>query len=338
MAFPAHVEALRLEMVERVWKESTVVGPLPELMCDIMAYIPKPVLTLEEISLPGGPDFIFVRGGIIYGIFKQERLIFLTQMCPPGKHTDLVKSTRSQRWYYNATYFYDSGASHLYILHDDAGTSSTDSKIRGTVSLLVYDVEASKVHKVLKLPNLSGAGEFPCKMAAVGTSVFLGVQWSRDSGESSRASEVLHVNSEGNVAVLWYVYDREVKLVGLHPVSASPLLLDVIYCEGHTCHSVRLEMIHSTAPVVFEEKNRYRISMNGSSGVFGGGILMVRSASEISLLDSRLRSIFNELSFPGNPQIIAVQTDRYGGIYFLLERRVNSMDRYRVLCAHPYFN
>ncbi|KAF4660044.1 hypothetical protein FOZ61_004276 [Perkinsus olseni] len=73
MLFPAHVEALRCSMVERVWKESTVVGPLPELMCDIMAYIPKPALTLdcpmEEIILDidKSPDFIFANGDIVYG-------------------------------------------------------------------------------------------------------------------------------------------------------------------------------------------------------------------------------------------------------------------------------
>ncbi|KAF4700048.1 hypothetical protein FOZ62_009299, partial [Perkinsus olseni] len=78
MLFPAHVEALRVEMVERVWKGSTVVGPLPELMCDIMAYIPKPALTLdcpmEEIIIDVNkfPKDIFVVVGGVFAIFEDS--------------------------------------------------------------------------------------------------------------------------------------------------------------------------------------------------------------------------------------------------------------------------
>ncbi|KAF4682220.1 hypothetical protein FOZ60_010833 [Perkinsus olseni] len=91
MLFPAHVEALRLEMVERVWKGSTVVGPLPELMCDIMAYIPKPALTLDcpmekiIIDVYKFPKDIFVVGGGVFAIPEDLLSLVLKSVYPSSE-------------------------------------------------------------------------------------------------------------------------------------------------------------------------------------------------------------------------------------------------------------
>ncbi|KAF4678609.1 hypothetical protein FOZ60_016356 [Perkinsus olseni] len=82
MLFPAHVEALRLEMVERVWKESTVVGPLPELMCDIMAYIPKPAIIMGVSKFP---KHIFADGGGVFAIFEDSLSLVLKRVYPPDE-------------------------------------------------------------------------------------------------------------------------------------------------------------------------------------------------------------------------------------------------------------
>ncbi|KAF4722877.1 hypothetical protein FOZ62_022974 [Perkinsus olseni] len=339
MLFPAHVEALRLEMVERVWKKSTVVGPLPELMCDIMAYIPKPALTLdcpmEEIIINDKPGFFFVDGGVVYGVFNRNKSISLVQMSPPALPIPLVEYTGSSLRFYNAAYHYDAETSHFYILHDDGGLSQTLT-IRGTASLIDYDVKASKVHKTNKLPHLSGAIKFPRSMAVIGESVFLGLQWERD--RTSGHIEVLRGDLNGKLNVLWRISDKDILLVGLHPVSASPLMLDVIYAKGATCHSVRLEIQRLAVPVVVKEWPARPLSMSQDVGLFGGGVLMVRTNPGISIFDSRLRSMSSGLRLPEDPTCWCIQTDRHGGIYFLIKRPVGDSYSYRVLGAFPYLN
>ncbi|KAF4755505.1 hypothetical protein FOZ63_019096, partial [Perkinsus olseni] len=75
MLFPAHVEALRVEMVERVWKESTVVGPLPELMCDI-----EIIIDVNKF-----PKDIFVVGGGVFAIFEDSLSLVLQWVYPPSE-------------------------------------------------------------------------------------------------------------------------------------------------------------------------------------------------------------------------------------------------------------
>ncbi|KAF4700051.1 hypothetical protein FOZ63_026298 [Perkinsus olseni] len=213
MLFPAHVEALRVEMVERVWKESTVVGPLPELMCDIMAYIPKPALTLdcpmEEIIIKYKPDFVFTDDGIVYGGISS-----------PGKRIDLVGDANNRCGrYYNATSYYDAGTSHLYVLHDD-----------DTVSLIDFDVKALKVHKIVRLGNLASGGRFPCVMTMVGGHAFLGVEWS--SGSPSGSIEVLCVDLSGKISSVWSKYDKKVAW----PPSCISITTDVGCYLLEKCH------------------------------------------------------------------------------------------------------
>ncbi|KAF4710271.1 hypothetical protein FOZ63_026064 [Perkinsus olseni] len=295
MLLPAHVEALRCSMVERVWKESTVVGPLPELMCDIMAYIPKPALTLdcpmEEIIIKDKPDYIFVNDGIVYGVFNQLGLISLVQMSPPALPFPLVKYTGSSSCYYNATYHYDAETSHFYILHDDGGRSQNCSAVRGAASLIDYDVKASKVHKTLRFPNLSGEGHFPRSMALIGSSIFLGLEWGHNSGDTTRCIELLRADPSGKVSIVWRISDENIKLLCLHPVSASPLMLDIIYSEGSTCHSARLELRRLAAPIVVNEGPKSHMSMSPHAVLFGGGLVMARTTPSISIFDSRLRAL-----------------------------------------------
>ncbi|KAF4731348.1 hypothetical protein FOZ63_026300 [Perkinsus olseni] len=342
MLFPAHVEALRCSMVERVWKESTVVGPLPELMCDIMAYMPKPALTLhcpmEEIIIQEMPGFFFIDDGIVYGVFNRFWLISLVQMSPPAQPIPLVRYTGSSSCYYNATYHYDAETSHLYILHDAGGRSQNCSTVSGTASLIDYDVKASEVHKTLTFPNLFGPGHFPRSMAVIGSSIFLGLEWGHNSGDTTRCVEVLRADSSGEVSAVWRISDKNIKLLGLHPVSASPLMLDIIYSEGSTCHSARLELRRLAAPIVANEGPRSQIPMSPNAVLFGGGLVMVRNTPSISIFDSRLRPVWVDLRLPEDPTCLSIQMDRYGGIYFLIERRIEGYPRYRVLSAFPYFN
>ncbi|KAF4705099.1 hypothetical protein FOZ63_026351 [Perkinsus olseni] len=329
-------------MVERVWKESTVVGPLPELMCDIMAYIPKPALTLdcpmEEIIIKDKPDFFFIDDGIVYGVFNQLGLISLVQMSHPALPIPLVKYTGSSSCYYSATYHYDAETSHFYILHDAGGSSRNCSAVRGTSSLIDYDVKASKVHKTLRLPNLSGEGHFPRSMALIDSSIFLGLEWGHNSGDTTRCIEVLRADPSGKVNVVWRISDKNIKLLCLHPVSTSPLTLDIIYSEGSTCHSARLELRRLAAPIVVNEGPKRHMSMSQNAGPFGGGLVMVRNTPSISIFDSRLRPVWVDLRLPEDPTCLSIRTDRYGGIYFLIERLIEGYSRYRVLSAFPYFN
>ncbi|KAF4722878.1 hypothetical protein FOZ62_022975, partial [Perkinsus olseni] len=281
------------------------------LMCDIMAYIPKPALTLDcpmgEIITKDKPDFVFTNDGMVYGVFKGNNSISLQGISSPGKRIDLVgdSSVRCGR-YYNATSYYDADTSHLYVLHDDGGGLGPSPDISGDVSLIDFDVKALKVHEIVRLGNLASGGRFPCVMTMIGGHAFLGVEWG--SGSPTGSIEVLCVDPGGKISALW--------------ISASPLTLDVIYSKSAICHSVRLELTASELPT--------------GSPVFGAGILVVRSASSYSLFDSRLRRISSELSLPGNPECLGVQTDRRGGLYLSIRRRLGTKDRSRLLYAFPY--
>ncbi|KAF4711631.1 hypothetical protein FOZ62_018347, partial [Perkinsus olseni] len=323
-------------------------GPLPELMCDILAYIPKPALTLdcpmEEIiiDIEEEPDFIFMKDDDVYGVSKRDELIVLAQMSH-GECFDLVRAPRSHYrshnyCYYNAAYYYDSEASHLYVLHDGGGESINDTEIRGTVSLLEYDLKACEVDRTAALPSLSGVGEFPRSMVIIDSAIFLGIEWGRCSADPGRSIELLYLDPLRKARVVWHIYDKNVKLIGLHRVSASPMVLDVIYSEGDIYHSVRLEMRRTGTSILAEERCRSHAQMNEDPSFFGGGVLMVRSASSYTLFDSRLRKVSSEITIPGNPECLFFVDDGHGRFHFLIRRQVASRTRYGLLRAFPYLN
>ncbi|KAF4689386.1 hypothetical protein FOZ60_001719 [Perkinsus olseni] len=333
MLFPAHVEALRVEMVESVWKESTVVGPLPELMCDLMAYIPKPALTLdcpmEEIIIEDKPDYIFCEDSFVYGVFRRYKCIYVEQLSPPGKQVDFVRTPHSsQPDWYSAAYYYDTVAARLYLLRDGGGDVKDDRRIRGEVYLLEYDVKAGEVVRKSTLGNLKGLTIFPRRMAVIAGHLFLAVEWENSNGE------VLYAGPEGRVNVIWHAAEGDFEFDGLHPVSASPLTLDVIYSKDEkTCHSVRLVMTRSAAPIMIKETCRSSIP---ELGTFGGGTLIAGFTSSCSIYDSRLRRLSGEFGLPRNPGIRGIQTDRHGNTYLLIERYIKNKSSPRVLCAFPY--
>ncbi|KAF4737810.1 hypothetical protein FOZ62_003914 [Perkinsus olseni] len=117
MLFPPHVGALRCQMVEGLWKVSAPVGPLPELMIDIMTYISKPILTLgcpmEEtiLDINSEPELVFAKGGVVYGIFKCASSIALQQIYPLGQKVTLVSTSPCNVYYFAP----DTG--HLYVLN-----------------------------------------------------------------------------------------------------------------------------------------------------------------------------------------------------------------------------
>ncbi|KAF4689936.1 hypothetical protein FOZ60_000946 [Perkinsus olseni] len=194
MLFPPHVGALRCQMVEGLWKESAPVGPLPELMIDIMAYISKPILTLgcpmEEIILDinSEPELVFAKGGVVYGVFKCASSIALQQIYPLGQKVTLV--------------------SHLTVQH--------------------YDVEASNVHATWELPKLFSGGMQPSHMVVIGNELFVAV--SREYRMEVRCTKLDEI---GDIEVLWAKArsDDSSHIYCLNPVSARPLSMNILYHE-----------------------------------------------------------------------------------------------------------
>ncbi|KAF4664765.1 hypothetical protein FOL46_004078, partial [Perkinsus olseni] len=146
-------------------------------------------------------------------------------------------------------------------------------------------------------------------MAVIGASFFFGIESRHNRGETTRSIEVLCADKSGKVNVVWHIHDRDVRLIGLHPVSASPLMLDVIYSEDGAWHSVRLEVERLAAPVVVEERCRRQMPMSQNADYFAGGVLMLRNTPSISIFDSRLRRISAELSLPGDPACLNISID-----------------------------
>ncbi|KAF4673339.1 hypothetical protein FOL47_010690 [Perkinsus chesapeaki] len=124
MLLPSHVEALRCMMVERLWKDSISIGPLPELMVDIMAYTPKPTLTLDcpmeeiVINIDKEPAYIFTEGGVVYGVRNQDNCFSCEKLYPFGGSITLARTSSGRGQFY-----FDSVTGHLFILHDDNGVT-----------------------------------------------------------------------------------------------------------------------------------------------------------------------------------------------------------------------
>ncbi|KAF4704295.1 hypothetical protein FOZ62_002267, partial [Perkinsus olseni] len=238
MLFPPHVGALRCQMVERLWKESAPVGPLPELMIDIMAYISKPILTLgcpmEEIILDinSEPELVFAKGGVVYGVFKCASSIALQQIYPLGQKVTLVPTSPCNVYYFAP----DTG--HLYVLN-------------GTGSLLDYDVEASNVHATWELPKLFSGGMQPSHMVVIGNELFVAV--SREYRMEVRCTKLDEI---GDIEVLWAkaTSDDSSHIYCLNPVSARPLSMNILYHEVTTTYSVTLEKVREVSPVLFKQR------------------------------------------------------------------------------------
>lgn len=269
MLSPSHVEALRLGMVERLWKNMRVGGPLPELMCDIMSYIGKPAIAfhcpMQEVLIEAAPNYFFVEDNVIYGVFRTTDSPHLKKLSPPGEPVTLINDCAG---YCNTTtYYYDTERGHLYVLHDHRiGSSMPD------VLLIDYDVKAGRVHETRHLDALSGLRISPSTMAVVGESIFLGVKLRASSGNAGYSLEVLYVDPEGRVSVVWYNDGKHDGPLHLLPVAASPPTLDVIYVDDGFCHSVRLVMTRSTVPIMFEKSLNKSIPLKANSSVFAQGV------------------------------------------------------------------
>ncbi|KAF4660043.1 hypothetical protein FOZ61_004275 [Perkinsus olseni] len=245
MLFPAHVEALRVEMVERVWKESTVVGPLPELMCDIMAYIPKPALTLDcptdEIIIDIGedPELIFANGGGVFAIFTRASYLLLKRVFPPGEKITLAPPPGSDNL---EAFHVDTSACGLYALYWNAASE---------LLLSEYSLTDGTVCKVSKLPRVLWPAGLPLEVIVVDKHCFLTVRW-------RTLLEVLHVvlgDGNGCFEVIWstrITADLELAKERFHLVSRAPLIIDVVYDGERTLRSVRLEMVRESSPFLFK--------------------------------------------------------------------------------------
>ncbi|KAF4673327.1 hypothetical protein FOL47_010678 [Perkinsus chesapeaki] len=167
MIRPSEAQALRCLFVKKLWDEHSSLEPVLMLLAEILAYIPRPLLSLncpmEQIVLnvEREPDFIFARGGLVYGIFVECDTINKRTLHPFGDIETLAKTNENR-----ATFYYNADISHLYVLYDDDGPS-----------LLDYDVKGNKVNEVYKIPLLSKLGVWPIKMVVMKDEVFFVVDW-----------------------------------------------------------------------------------------------------------------------------------------------------------------
>ncbi|KAF4689389.1 hypothetical protein FOZ60_001722 [Perkinsus olseni] len=251
MLFPAHVEALRLEMVERVWKESTVVGPLPELMCDIMAYIPKPALTLdcpmEEIVLhiKKEPDFMLASDGVlsgVFGIFEVTKPLVVEQLLPPGGSITLARPFERAKV---QSFYCDISTCRLYLLCNSNAA---------VWQLIEYCLKEGKVVKVYEMPLITDLVDGRTGTCVVGEHCFLNVSW-------QDRVEVLHVKlgdkRQCPTVILSVKKDHpDFFCVRLHPVSRAPVTIDVVYPRKSTERSVRLKMVRESSPFLFACRSR----------------------------------------------------------------------------------
>ncbi|KAF4709267.1 hypothetical protein FOZ63_026347 [Perkinsus olseni] len=345
MLFPAHVEALRLEMVERVWKESTVVGPLPELMCDIMAYIPKPALTLdcpmEEIILDidKSPDFIFANGDIVYGIFgiyDSSRSLVREGIYPPGETMVLASPTERGEV---LAYYCDISARCLYIL------SKTHTAHSWT--LVEYCLKSGHVTRASEVPRVSGIGIGKRGLLIAGEHCFLVVCW-------HDRVEILHTElsgGSGSFEVIWSTQltdSASLLKVYLHLVRRVPLTIDVIYPSESSFRSLRLVMLRESSPFIFDSEVATELAGKNrmSRSIVGTNLhLCLGSKDAHCLRDSRGRQESPLFSLREPMKWLTQRSsaaDHSGRFYFIIRRPlvtndgVTRKDRYRLLRAHPY--
>ncbi|KAF4710912.1 hypothetical protein FOZ63_024150 [Perkinsus olseni] len=217
-------------MVERLWEDSPAVGPLPELMSEIMASIPKPVLTLdcptEEVILKISriPDFIFAKGGVVYGVSHFESSITLQQISPPEETTTLVSGTifsSTPASGGKALFYYAADTKHLYILYAVKSPS------------LAANVNCSR-----RLPELTSGGMRPNHMVVMEDEIF--------------------VAGSIEVIVVWPATAavNGGKILHLNPGSVKPLCLNIVLVDNSITYLVPLERVREAAPVVFKAKAR----------------------------------------------------------------------------------
>ncbi|KAF4673337.1 hypothetical protein FOL47_010688 [Perkinsus chesapeaki] len=327
MLLPSHVEALRCMMVERLWKDSMSIGPLPELMVDIMAFTPKPTLTLdcpmEEIvlNIDRKPDFIFNTGNVIYGVFKNEKSILLQSISPPGEEATLAETLN-----WRGTFYYDPGTSRLFVLHD-----------RGGPSLLDYDVTSGMAHKTTRLSAVPSTPHWPDELLVIGGHVFLVRKWSKAQSGTFHV-EVLHVDPSGHVHVAWRA-PRQAQLTSLHSVAEAPLTVNIMYRTGDTYHSIRIVMIRDASPTVFESRHQNNISADLL--LPGPNIHVITSGTSRFLVDDMLNRLSKDFTLLEG--LTYIDSFRSNGVfYFLVLREEYGYEHspttvYRLLCLYPSF-
>ncbi|KAF4684100.1 hypothetical protein FOZ60_008218 [Perkinsus olseni] len=311
MLFPAHVEALRCRMVERLWKDSPAVGPLPELMSEIMACIPKPVLTLdcptEEVILRISriPDFIFAKGGVVYGVSHVESSITLQQISPPGEATTLVSGapfSLTPATGDEALFYYAADTKHLYVL---------------------YAVKSLSV--VYKLPRLRRGGRQDERYEGTTRAKFW---W--DASKPYDRSEIRHFKwqESSEVIVVWpaAAAAKAGKILHLNPGSVKPLSLNIVLLDNSITYLVPLERVREASPVVFKAKARrplLDLSIHSAeSSIVGSNAFRVRRQSGQYVLVNIQPELMSE-TFPlRNSSLLTcpAASDLAGNIYFVFDR------------------
>lgn len=340
MILPAHVEALRCRMAASLWKDTCAVGPLPELMSDIMSFIPQPMLTfdcpIEEIivDVSDKPICIFVEGGVLYAVFSECNTVFLSEIHPAGGSSVLAKAVDGQVMCY-----YDDSTSHLYVLHR-----------YNNISLVDYDVKGGRVHKTYYMPVFLSAGSWPSCMTVIhghcfftatchGQSEVLYTKLGRGDGD-----DMYVISSEART-------DTETSVAGIFPISLSPLVVNVAYHRELTRRSVEFRMVSESNPVAFVKKEITQLALATpedvtSSPISGCDVLLCTSGDSYCLRNSRWRKLSKGFEFDkGIPYLLECPgaADNSGRLCFIIDRNTRrdfilnaELGEFRLLRAHPY--
>ncbi|KAF4673331.1 hypothetical protein FOL47_010682 [Perkinsus chesapeaki] len=330
MLLPSHVEALRCMMVERLWKDSMSIGPLPELMSDIMAYTPEPTLTLdcpmEEILFAEKPALAFAVGNVLHTISVKGKAITLQARSIPGKEVILAESDDC-----TVTFYYDRDTSHLFVLYNSGGPT-----------LLDYDVKAGKAHKTYKLPDLFSRPYWPSMMLVIDKHVFVGSEYCIISRSYTKYIDLLHVSLCGDINVIWRS-PQPAELIGFHAVSKAPLMVDVVYKMDGKYTSVRLAMTRAACPMVFEERRKNSIAAN-TELLPGSGLHVATSGTKGYIVNSQLKRMSEDCSLPGRLTYTSCISADHDAFYLVASctkyTRATSFSNtsYSVLCFYPYIN
>ncbi|KAF4673338.1 hypothetical protein FOL47_010689 [Perkinsus chesapeaki] len=276
------------------------VGPLPELMSDIMAYTPRPTLTLdcpmEEIVL---------------SIEKEPHMIFPVD--------GFTRAELKRTTWHN----YHERVSHgglLFVLHDV-------DEHENVVILTDYDLKTGTI-KRHEMGQLMDVFHSAMKMEATGYHLVIGTSWAEPGKLDS--VEVIYTNINSDEAtVIWSSYDEGTKLDNLSVASTHPLAVDIVYSTNDSSSHSTTVVLERSAPIVQFKPKSSPIRLWAT---------IRKTRAGYAILDKRLKRVSPVLNLPGNPHGTLCATDKCSGMYFLIKRSTKGTISHRLVRAFPYLN